>query len=66
MNMYLVCSNVHSILVSQAVAYGTSALLYMLSRDRQIDISKAMLGILLKLADPLEKKTTSNAKEKGL
>lgn len=39
----------------QALALSTSALLFMLSRDRRMEIDKTTLQLLLKLLDPLER-----------
>nr|XP_039272950.1 wings apart-like protein homolog isoform X2 [Styela clava] len=47
-----------------ALSLATSSLLYMLSRDRQIDINKATLRILLKLVDPLEKNKNGGSSNK--
>ncbi|XP_039272921.2 wings apart-like protein homolog [Styela clava] len=49
---------------NRALSLATSSLLYMLSRDRQIDINKATLRILLKLVDPLEKNKDGGSSNK--
>ena len=39
----------------QALALSTAALLFMLSRDRQMEINKPTLQLLLRLLDPFDK-----------
>ena len=39
----------------QALALSTAALLFMLSRDRQMEINKSTLQLLLRLLDPFDK-----------
>lgn len=44
---------------SQSLALATSALLFMLSRDRQMEVDKLTLQLLLRILDPLEKENAN-------
>ena len=48
----------------QSLSLATAALLFMLSRDRQIEIDKPTLQLLLKLLDPLEKNNNNQDSKK--